>query len=205
MTEPPRRDDVIELLEKLGSDRDEDVLEAAREVHARITAAGMTWEDLLVSDGGAAAENDDTGADDTDDDDTDDADDTDADDTDADDTDDDDADDYDSDDDDDDDNDDDDDDDESADEDDDESADEDDDTDESDEGDEGEATRPAAKVGSKHADSIALIDELLAKSKISPDMREELKGYKTDIAEGEFAARDRRYLSAVHKRLSKRR
>ena len=43
MTEPPSRDDVLELLEKLGSDRDEDVLEAAREVHARITAAGMTW------------------------------------------------------------------------------------------------------------------------------------------------------------------
>ena len=50
-----------------------------------------------------------------------------------------------------------------------------------------------------------MIDELLAKSNISADMREELKGYKTDIAAGEFDTRDRHYLSAIHKRLSKRR
>ena len=52
---------------------------------------------------------------------------------------------------------------------------------------------------------MALIDKLLAKTNISADLREELKGYKTDIAEGEFDARDRRYVSAIFKRLSKRR
>ncbi len=43
MTEPLERDAVIGLLKRLGSDQDEDVLEAARQVHAQITAAGMTW------------------------------------------------------------------------------------------------------------------------------------------------------------------
>ncbi len=176
MTEPPRRDDVIELLNRLGSDRDEDVLDAAREVHARITAAGMTWEDLLVSDGADADGDEGDAPDDTDD--TDDTDEGDA----PDDTDD-------------------------ADE-----SDAPDDTDDTDDADdaefpdpEDEATRPAVEPGAKDLESIALIDELLAKSNISSDMREELEGYKTDIAEGEFDARDRRYLSAVHKRLSKRR
>ncbi len=145
MTEPPRRDDVIELLKKLGSDRDEDVVEAAREVHARITAAGATWEELLVPDE-AAAESDDI---------------------------------------------------------DDAAADEIDDTESPDP--EDETTLSTAETGAKDAESIVLIDKLLAKSDISTDMREELKGYKTDIAEGEFEARDRRYLSAVYKRLSKRR
>ncbi len=52
MTEPLSRDDAIDLLKKLGGERDEDVLEAAREIHARITAADMTWEQLLVSEDG---------------------------------------------------------------------------------------------------------------------------------------------------------
>jgi hypothetical protein len=162
MTEAPRRDDVIELLKRLGSDRDEDVLDAAREAHARITAAGMTWEDLLVSDEADAAETDDD-TDDTDDDIDDDIDDT------------------------------------------------DDDIDDDDSGNaespnpEDEATRPTAKAGAKDVESIALIDRLLAKSNISTDLREELKGYKTNIAAGEFEDRDRRYLNAVYQRLSKRR
>ncbi len=184
MTEPLSRDDVIALLEKLGGERDEDVLEAAREIHTRIAASGMTWQDLLVSDGGAADADDDIDEDeidaDIDEDEIDDADDDDE--TDDDETDDDD--------------------DTAADDDDDDADDE---GDDNDEGGEGEATRPAAKAGAKHADSMALIDELLAKSHISADMREELEGYKTAIAEGEFDAGDRRYLSAVHKRLSKRR
>ena len=57
MTEPLERDAVIGLLERLGSDQDDDVLEAARQVHAQITAAGMAWEDLLVPD---KADDDDT-------------------------------------------------------------------------------------------------------------------------------------------------
>ena len=162
MTEPIPREDVIDLLNRLGSDRDEDVLEAAREVHARITAAGTTWEELLVPDG--AADDDDDFDDDTDDadDHTDDADDH--------------------------------------------IDDADDHIDDAEFLDPEDATtRPAGAAGAKHADSIALIDKLLAKSDIASDMREELEGYKTDIAAGEFDTRDRRYVSAVYKRLSKRR
>ncbi len=161
MTESIPREDVIELLNRLGSDRDEDVLEAAREVHTRITAADMTWDQLLVPDHA------DDAADDTDDDENDD--------------------------------------DES---DDDESEDSDEsDAVESSDSDE-EATEPAGAAGAKNAknaESLALIDKLLAMRGISTDLREELKGYKTDIAEGEFETRDHRYLRAVHARLSKHR
>ncbi len=80
MAEPLKRDEIVGLLKRLGSEPDEHVLEAARQVHARITAAGMTWDDLLVPDQ-AADDTDDTddNADDTDDtdDDADDANDTD--------------------------------------------------------------------------------------------------------------------------------
>lgn len=47
MTEPLDRDQVITLLNNLGSERDEDALAAAREVHAKIAAAGLSWQDLL--------------------------------------------------------------------------------------------------------------------------------------------------------------
>ena len=40
MTEPLRRDDILELLQQLGNEPDEEVLEAARRLHARITEAG---------------------------------------------------------------------------------------------------------------------------------------------------------------------
>lgn len=50
MNEPLERDDVIDLLNKLGSEQDEDVLTAARMLHTRISDAGMNWQDLLVSD-----------------------------------------------------------------------------------------------------------------------------------------------------------
>jgi hypothetical protein len=136
MTEPLPRDEVIELLNRLGSDRDEEVLEAAREVHARITAAGASWEELLVPDESAAE----------------------------------------------------------------------DDSDAVESPDLEEETAPTtAESNAKNAESLALIDKLLAKSDISTDLREELEGYKTDIAEGEFEDRDRRYVSAVYARLSKRR
>ncbi len=164
MTEPIPREDVIELLNRLGSDRDEDVLEAAREVHARIAAGNMTWDQLLVPD---HADDDEIDDDEIDDDESDD--------------------------------------DES---DDDESEDsEDSDAIESSDSDE-EATEPAGVAGvkdAKNAESLALIDKLLAMRGISTDLREELKSYKTDIADGEFETRDHRYLRAVHARLSKRR
>jgi len=154
MTEPIPREDVIELLNRLGSDRDEDVLEAAREVHTRIAAANMTWDQLLVPD--HAADADDTD-DESDDDESEDSDDSDA--------------------------------------------------IESSDSDE-ETTEPAGAAGAKdakNAESLALIEKLLAMRGISTDLREELKSYKTDIAEGEFETRDHRYLRAVHARLSKRR
>ena len=166
MAEPLKRDEIVGLLKRLGSEPDEDVLEAARQVHARITAAGMTWDDLLVPD---------EGAEDTDDaDDSDDADDTD-------DTDDDDADD----------------------------ADDANDTDDIDdtgyEDLEDESAEPTAETAGKNAASLTLIGKLLAKSGISQDLREELEGYKADIAEGDFGEADRRYLQAISARLSKRR
>ncbi len=141
MTEPLERDNVIALLKGLGSDQDEEVLEAARQVHAQITAAGMTWEDLLVPDV-AADDGDDAEFQDTED-----------------------------------------------------------ETPEP----PAETPEPPAKTAKTAADSLALIDQLLAKPGISEDLREELKSYKTDIAEGEFQEADRRYLRAVHARLSKRR
>ena len=167
MTEPLKRDEIVGLLKRLGSEPDEDVLEAARQVHARITAAGMTWDDLLVPDQAA----DDT--DDTDDlDDTDDADDFDDADDDAD-TDD---------------------------------ADDDADTDDAGYEDlEDESAETTAETAGKNAASLTLIGKLLAKSGISQDLREELEGYKADIAEGDFVEADRQYLQAISARLSKRR
>ncbi len=176
MTEPLERDEVVGLLKRLGSEPDEEVLEAARQVHARITAAGMTWDDLLVPDQ-AADDTGDTGdTDDTDDiDDTDDTDDT---------GDTDDADDIDD-------------------------SDDADDIDDSDAAEyedlEDESAEPAAETAGKNAESLTMIDKLLAKSGISQDLREELKGYKADIAEGDFGEGDRRYLHAIDARLSKRR
>ena len=170
MTEPLERDEVVGLLTRLGSERDEEVLEAARQVHARLTAAGMTWDDLLVPDQADDETEDFDEADDSDD--TDDADDAD----DSDDTDDaDDADDA-------------------------EYEDEEDEEDEDD-----ESAEPTAETAGKNAEALTLIGKLLAKSGISQDLREELQGYKTDIAEGDFREADRRYLQAISERLSKRR
>ena len=150
MTEPIPREDVIELLNRLGSDRDEDVLEAAREVHTRIAAANMTWDQLLVPDQADDADDEYDESEDSEDSDGSDA-------------------------------------------------------IEAPDPDDEEATEPAGAPDAKNAESLALIDKLLAMRGISTDLREELKGYKTDIAEGEFETRDHRYLRAVHARLSKRR
>ena len=154
MTEMLRRDELIAILNRLGSDEDEEVLQAARQAHARITASGMSWEDLLVPDG-PAAESDEA---------------------------------------------------------DDESDEADDESDEADETEDGELEAvedesPAEQAGAegteKDTESLALIGELLARSDISEELRAELAGYKTDIAEGEFVEADRRYLRAVRQRLKK--
>jgi hypothetical protein len=182
MTEMLRRDELIAILNRLGSDEDEEVLQAARQAHARIAASGMSWEDLLVPDGPAAesdeaADENDEAADESD---------------------------------------------EAADENDeaaaesdeaaaesDEAAAESDEADETEDGeleageDEAPAERAGAEGKEKDTESLALIGELLARSDISEELRAELAGYKTDIAENEFVEADRRYLRAVRQRLKK--
>ena len=140
MTEPLNRDDVIGLLKSLGSERDEEVLAAARQVHDRITAAGMTWEDLLWPDDGGDLD----ALDDSDD--VDDTEDSDV---------------------------------------------------------EDEAPETPGDKAKRDAEALTLIDKLLARPSISDDFRQELLDYKIDIAEGDFAPADHRYLQALDKRLSK--
>jgi len=162
------RDRIIGLLESLGSERDEDVVEAAREIHAQVTAAGVTWDALLAPVGTAVDEAFEEGTADE----------------------------------------------EAA-----EPAEADGEAAEREEAEREEADgedaqfaeadgedaapTPARDRGNK--ESLALIARLLAKSDISKDMREELQGYKEDIAEGEFEDMDRKYLRALHARLTKRR
>ena len=130
MTEPLNRDQVIALLDSLGSERDEDVLAAARDVHTKITAAGLSWQELMRPE----ADADETSGN-------------------------------------------------------------------------GEAsieeppepeTPPPFK---SKTEAKTLIGKLLAKRGISEDLRQELEGYKTDIAEGEFGQGDLKYLRAISKRL----
>ena len=134
MTDTPSRDDLIGLLDRLGSERDEEVLEAARELRDRLAEAGLTWDDLLApeEDAGEAGE----------------------------------------------------------------SAEE--------PGPEPAEEAPGGEaVGD--AETLALIGKMLAKPGISEDFRDELEGYRQDIAAGEFEQRDHAYVHALHKRLSKRR
>ncbi|MCH6589534.1 MAG: hypothetical protein O6829_02340 [Alphaproteobacteria bacterium] len=168
MAEDLDRDRIIGLLESLGSERDEDVVEAAREIHAQVTAAGVTWDALLAPVGTAVDEAFEEGTADE----------------------------------------------EAA-----EPAEADGEAAEREEAEREEADgedaqfaeadgedaapTPARDRGNK--ESLALIARLLAKSDISKDMREELQGYKEDIAEGEFEDMDRKYLRALHARLTKRR
>lgn len=52
------RDEFIRLLERLGSESDEEALGAARDLHARITVAELSWDDLLVPEGGVLSPED---------------------------------------------------------------------------------------------------------------------------------------------------
>ncbi len=175
MTEMLRRDELIAILNRLGSDEDEEALQAARQVHAQITAAGMSWEDLLVPDG-PAAESDEAAneSDEAADEGGEAADESDE-----------------------------------ADDESDEAEDESDEADETEDGEReaGEDESPAERAGAegteKNTESLALIGKLLARSDISEELRAELEGYKTDIAENDFVEADRRYLRAIHQRLSK--
>jgi hypothetical protein len=145
MTETLKRDEMIALLNRLGGERDEDVLEAARAAHARITGAGVSWDELLVSNdsGGRAPAVAEVEV-------------------------------------------------------------------EVEAEAEAEAEvevekkpeAPAAKAQS-NAESLKLIEKMLAMKGISGSLRDELKSYKADIREGEFDKADARYLGALAKRLSK--
>lgn len=53
--------------------------------------------------------------------------------------------------------------------------------------------------------ALKLIDQMVAEFDLSKDSREELLGYKQDIANGEFDEADWRYLQTFNARLSKRR
>ena len=44
------RQKFIELLGKLGSEKDEDALSAARDLHAQVTVAQLSWDELLLPD-----------------------------------------------------------------------------------------------------------------------------------------------------------
>lgn len=55
------------------------------------------------------------------------------------------------------------------------------------------------------AQSLSLIDKILAKRDVADATREELLAYKDDIAHGEFDLADRKYLQALEARISKRR
>ena len=71
------------------------------------------------------------------------------------------------------------------------------------EADDEEEERSPEERQTADAESLALIDKLLAGAAQSKELREELEGYKEDIAEGEFTAADRRYLRALATRLKK--
>lgn len=58
-----------------------------------------------------------------------------------------------------------------------------------------------ADAAARNAESLALIDRLLARSGHSDELRHELEGYRADIAAGEFTDRDHSYLRALQKRL----
>ena len=178
------RDSFIALLEQLGSDNDREVLAAARELDARVRAAGVGWTDLLTPEG----DDDDQDFGDDDDyddyeDDEDDAADGDRDDADLDGTDRDDGD----------------------------RDDADLDGPDLDGADPGDAdsdvpAEPKRRPGAASADSqdsAELIDQLLGEFDLSAETRQDLLDLKQDIAAGEFTAMDRRYLDALRARLTK--
>lgn len=123
------RAELISLLETLGSDKDDEVLAAARVLDTKVAAAGTSWNLLLAASVGAEETDDDA-----------------------------------------------------------------------------ELAEPGtalpADAAERNAESIALIDRLLARGGHSEELREELEGYKSDIAEGEFTDADLKYLRALYKRLN---
>jgi hypothetical protein len=64
---------------------------------------------------------------------------------------------------------------------------------------------PPAKASARDAEALALIEKLLARPGVTETFRDEMAGYKRDIADGAFENADHRYLAALHKRLSGKR
>lgn len=136
------RDELISLLESLGSDNDDEVLAAARVLDTKVKAAEAEWSALLAP--GIGADGEDTGG-----------------------------------------------------------------AGHApglesglDLGDLGDLDELPKEESARNAESLALIEKLLAKRDSSEALRDELEGYRADIAEGEFTERDHRYLRALCKRLS---
>jgi len=128
------RDEMISLLETLGSDNDEEALAAARVLDTKVKAAETDWSALLLPGIGAEGAEDGAAG-------------------------------YDL-------------------------------------GDLGNLDELPQDPAAKNAESLALIDKLLAKGDNSEEFRQELEDYKADIAAGEFSDGDHRYLRALCKRLS---
>ncbi|WP_299620703.1 hypothetical protein [Pelagibius sp.] len=144
MTEPLQRDALLELLSKLGSADDEEVLTAARQLHADVEAAEVSWDELIVPE---PSEEDFAEEDEEDDDEEEALDET------------------------------------------------------EDEAEDEDLTPDQRKT--RNSEALALIDKLLAAPGRSDALKEELEGYKEDIAEGEFTAADLRYVRALAARLGK--
>ena len=132
MTEGLDRTALVALLEKLGSENDEEVLRAARDIHGMVATGGADWNDLLISGNAPVSESDDAAP---------------------------------------------------------------------------EEDGPESPLSDSpipdDAESLRLIDQLMAMSDLSESLREELEGYRQDIAEKEFESPDRKYLRALHQRLIK--
>ena len=144
MTEPLQRDELIALLSKLGSAEDEEVLTAARQLHANLEAAETSWDELILPEEPEDPEDYEPALDD-------------------------------------------------------EAEDE---FEDEEEAVEDEPLSPEQQTA-QNAEALALIEKLLARPDSSAALREELEGYKEDIAEDEFTAADYRYLRALHTRLTK--
>ena len=48
MKEPLDRSEIIRLLQNLGSDQDNDILSAARDLNQKIATSGLDWDELLI-------------------------------------------------------------------------------------------------------------------------------------------------------------
>jgi hypothetical protein len=131
------REQIIAWLDRLGSEADQDVLDAARALHAHVKEAEASWDDLLVDDGDGLDEP----------------------------------------------------------------------VLEDEEAEEEAEAKPAApsRAPKTNEDASRLIDRMLRELTLSAETRQELQGYKKDIAESELDERDRAYLQALNDRLRAKR